>query len=130
MYMTKIFVYGTLRKGRHNHYLIDEHIQKGSAKFVATGKTVEKYPMIIASMFVGDCSDHYANQMPYQALRRDKSLQYKSTAPYHVPFVLDRAGVGNHILGEIYEVSPDALAVCALHLFWYDEDDVDFRRFA
>jgi gamma-glutamylcyclotransferase (GGCT)/AIG2-like uncharacterized protein YtfP len=56
MDMTKIFVYGTLRKDRHNHYLIDEHIQKGSAKFVARGKTVEKYPMIIASMFVGGCS--------------------------------------------------------------------------
>jgi hypothetical protein len=68
--------------------------------------------------------------MSYQALRRDKSLQYKSTAPYHVPFVLDRAGVGNHILGEIYEVGPDALAVCICSSFAMMKMVLTFAGFA
>ncbi|MEE6470811.1 hypothetical protein FKM82_009070 [Ascaphus truei] len=45
--MTDIFVYGTLKKGQPNdHFMINcEH---GKAVFKGTGKTVDKYPLVIA----------------------------------------------------------------------------------
>lgn len=42
-----VFVYGTLKKGEHNHYLIEE----GTATFLGTAKTVKKWPLIIASRY-------------------------------------------------------------------------------
>lgn len=41
----KIFVYGTLKRGEPNH----EELLTRNAKFVAQAKTMDKWPLIIAS---------------------------------------------------------------------------------
>ena len=48
--MHRVFVYGTLKKGQPNHYLIDSP-EKGVAHFLGEGRTVEKYPLVIATEY-------------------------------------------------------------------------------
>lgn len=46
----KIFVYGTLKKGQPNHeFLMDK--EKGTAQFICQAKTIEKYPLLVATSF-------------------------------------------------------------------------------
>ncbi|KAI5621426.1 gamma-glutamylaminecyclotransferase B, partial [Silurus asotus] len=46
--MAHIFVYGTLKKGQPNYYrMLDT--TTGNAKFLGRARTVEKYPLVIAS---------------------------------------------------------------------------------
>ena len=40
--MFKVAVYGTLKKGKHNHHLMD----KLGCMFLGDAKTIEKYPLI------------------------------------------------------------------------------------
>lgn len=40
--MFKVAVYGTLKKGKHNHHLMD----KLGCTFLGDAKTIEKYPLI------------------------------------------------------------------------------------
>lgn len=44
-----IFTYGTLKKGEPNHDLITD--SDGHATFVGMAKTVQKWPLIIASRY-------------------------------------------------------------------------------
>lgn len=44
------FVYGTLKRGFPNHYLI-ENKENGQAKFVGNASTVDKYPLVVACTF-------------------------------------------------------------------------------
>jgi gamma-glutamylaminecyclotransferase len=48
--MHKVFVYGTLKKNEPNHYWLQEP-SNGYAKFLTTAKTIEKYPLIIATRY-------------------------------------------------------------------------------
>lgn len=43
--MNYVFVYGSLRRGMHNHYLL------GDSEFVGNGKTVAKYGMVDVGSF-------------------------------------------------------------------------------
>jgi len=58
MSLHKVFVYGTLKRGEPNHHWITD-MKKGFARFIGVGKTVNKYPLIIATKynipFVLDC---------------------------------------------------------------------------
>lgn len=45
-----VFVYGTLKKGEPNHFYFTTKTN-GFAKFVCDGKTVKKFPLIIASKY-------------------------------------------------------------------------------
>ena len=46
----KVFVYGTLKKGQPNHYLmIDNPEKNGIARFYAQALSVNKYPLVVAS---------------------------------------------------------------------------------
>uniref|UniRef100_A0A8D0FSP9 Gamma-glutamylaminecyclotransferase n=1 Tax=Strix occidentalis caurina TaxID=311401 RepID=A0A8D0FSP9_STROC len=48
--MARVFVYGTLKKGQPNYkHMINT--AKGLAKFQGTGRTVEKYPLVIAGKY-------------------------------------------------------------------------------
>uniref|UniRef100_A0AAY4B9R7 Gamma-glutamylaminecyclotransferase n=1 Tax=Denticeps clupeoides TaxID=299321 RepID=A0AAY4B9R7_9TELE len=48
--MTRIFVYGTLKKGQPNNYrMLDP--AKGKAIFCTNARTVDKYPLVIAGQF-------------------------------------------------------------------------------
>ncbi|PAV58404.1 hypothetical protein WR25_23942 isoform A [Diploscapter pachys] len=49
MNLTKVFVYGTLKKGEPNHKTLSE--TAGLYKFVSEGTTIQKYPLIIATKF-------------------------------------------------------------------------------
>ncbi|CAH2223612.1 gamma-glutamylaminecyclotransferase [Pelobates cultripes] len=45
--MYNIFVYGTLKKGQPNHHVMTD-ANLGNAIYKGTGKTIEKYPLVIA----------------------------------------------------------------------------------
>lgn len=68
-----VFVYGTLKTNQPNHYKLTDRAN-GEARFVAKGKTSEKYPMVIGTRY---------------------------NIPYLVNLTTDN---GNSINGEIYEV--------------------------
>lgn len=46
--MTRVFVYGTLKKGQPNYYRMLDGAN-GKAEFLASARTVQKYPLVIAS---------------------------------------------------------------------------------
>ncbi|CAG2178968.1 unnamed protein product, partial [Oppiella nova] len=45
-----IFVYGTLKTGQPNHYVIKDP-DNGEADFVGYAETVDKWPLVIASLY-------------------------------------------------------------------------------
>ncbi|XP_015609380.1 putative gamma-glutamylcyclotransferase CG2811 isoform X2 [Cephus cinctus] len=73
----RVFVYGTLKRGEPNHGLI-QNAEFGYAKFLGIGRTIKKYPLVIATK-------------------------------YNIPFLLKKPGIGNQILGEIYDVDTKML---------------------
>ena len=46
--LIKVFVYGTLKHGFPNHMLLEDP-QQGVTKFLTTGYTKEKYPLVVAT---------------------------------------------------------------------------------
>ncbi|XP_056114577.1 gamma-glutamylaminecyclotransferase C-like [Rhinichthys klamathensis goyatoka] len=48
VHMAKVFVYGTLKKGQANYFRMRDHAN-GQAEFVAHARTVERYPLVIAT---------------------------------------------------------------------------------
>ena len=46
----RVFVYGTLKRGEPNHRVIQSN-PDGYAKFLGLGKTVKKYPLVIATKY-------------------------------------------------------------------------------
>lgn len=46
----KVFVYGTLKSGEPNHHWLTD-LENGHASFVGAGKTIAKYPLVIASKY-------------------------------------------------------------------------------
>lgn len=43
-----IFVYGTLKKGEPNNYLLNDKT-RGSAKFLGKAKLIDKYPLVVGT---------------------------------------------------------------------------------
>lgn len=75
--MTYIFVYGTLKTGQPNHHIMTNGVH-GKARFHGKGRTVEKYPLVIAGV-------------------------------YNIPYLINTAGKGHHVVGEIYGVDDQLL---------------------
>ncbi|XP_032455346.1 putative gamma-glutamylcyclotransferase CG2811 isoform X2 [Nasonia vitripennis] len=75
--LTRVFLYGTLKRGEPNHTLIANK-QNGFAKFLGLGKTIVKFPLVIATK-------------------------------YNIPFTLKKPGLGNQIVGEVYDVDSKML---------------------
>ena len=48
--MHRIFVYGTLKRGQPNYYLI-ENSSNGVAKYVGEGRTVAKWPLVVYTRY-------------------------------------------------------------------------------
>lgn len=48
--LLKVFVYGTLKTSLPNHYWLKD-TENGSADYLCDGKTITKYPLIIATKF-------------------------------------------------------------------------------
>lgn len=46
-----VFVYGTLKRNQPNHHLLEKAIAAGNAKFVGSGKTAHKFPLVIATRY-------------------------------------------------------------------------------
>lgn len=46
--LVKIFVYGTLKKGFANHYLMQNGVN-GVARFVTAGLTKEAFPLVVGT---------------------------------------------------------------------------------
>ena len=67
-----VFVYGTLKSGESCHHHLQEPAN-GQAKYVGEGKTVDKYPLVIAGRYdlvhlldcpgVGKVSEHSDDQL-------------------------------------------------------------------
>lgn len=68
-----IFVYGTLKQGFHNHYLLED------AEFISEAKTKQQYPMV-------------------------------NTEEYF-PYLIDEAGKGYSIEGELYRIDEEILTM-------------------
>ncbi len=45
-----VFVYGTLKRGQPNHYLLQNE-SNGLREFCGNGKTKTKFPMVVASRY-------------------------------------------------------------------------------
>ncbi|XP_016100549.1 gamma-glutamylaminecyclotransferase C-like [Sinocyclocheilus grahami] len=50
VHMARVFVYGTLKKGQPNYFRM-ENTSNGQAEFLARARTVEPYPLVIATKF-------------------------------------------------------------------------------
>ncbi|XP_028427920.1 gamma-glutamylaminecyclotransferase isoform X1 [Perca flavescens] len=50
IHMARIFVYGTLKKGQPNYYRMFESAN-GTAEFLASACTTQKYPLVIAGKY-------------------------------------------------------------------------------
>ncbi|CAM4504444.1 unnamed protein product [Leuciscus chuanchicus] len=48
VHTTDIFVYGTLKEGQPNHFIM-KNDTNGQAEFVAHARTVDRYPLVIAT---------------------------------------------------------------------------------
>lgn len=48
--LRRVFVYGTLKKGEPNHHWLTD-ATNGRARFIAQGRTTERYPLIIATRY-------------------------------------------------------------------------------
>ena len=48
--MFNVFVYGTLKTGQPNHYLLEAE-SNGKRELCAIGKSVTKYPLVVASRY-------------------------------------------------------------------------------
>lgn len=86
-----LFVYGTLRKGFHNHNLLD------NAKFIGMGISVDKFYMIGRLNFELDEFED-GRSPPRQLL-----------FPYIFTDNLRVEQLSNHIYGELYEISEELL---------------------
>ena len=47
----KVFVYGTLKSGQPNHYLLEGKRCVGNAEFLGKGRTVERFPLVISENY-------------------------------------------------------------------------------
>jgi gamma-glutamylaminecyclotransferase len=48
--LIRVFVYGTLKRGQPNHYLMQD-LKNGNAKFISKAKTSEKFPLVVATRY-------------------------------------------------------------------------------
>ena len=48
MSLHRIFVYGTLKRGKRNHHLLKD-CQNGLARLLGSGKLAERYPLVLSS---------------------------------------------------------------------------------
>lgn len=46
----RVFVYGTLKSGQPNHFLMQD-VKNGVAKFVSSAVTTEKFPLVVATRY-------------------------------------------------------------------------------
>ena len=44
--MHRVFVYGTLKRGQPNHYLVSD-AKNGIANFIGPARTVKRWPLVI-----------------------------------------------------------------------------------
>ena len=49
--LTNVFVYGTLKSGEPNHYLLVEALKAGTSKFLGSCVSTKNYPLVVASRF-------------------------------------------------------------------------------
>ena len=79
MFQHLVFVYGTLKKGEPNHYLLQQPGEAaGKSIIVGTGYTQNKFPLVIATK-------------------------------YNIPHLLDAVGKGDFVTGEVYSVDQPML---------------------
>ncbi len=95
---TKIFVYGSLLRGLENHHLLQ------GEKYLHRARTVDSFYMV---------SNRTTQRSEEKAGHYDPT-DFEPQEPYKYPFLLKEPAAVDHfrsrITGEVYEVSPEALA--------------------
>lgn len=112
----KVFVYGTLKRGEPNHKVFSE-AQNGYFKYLCDAKTLEKYPLVIAS----SC------YIPFLLKKQGKYeiliIQCKLLCKYNL-------GAGNYVQGEIYEVDQavlEKLDILEDHPNFYVREEIEVK---
>lgn len=114
--LIRVFVYGTLKRGQPNHYLMTD-VNNGVARFIANAKTTAKYPLVIATRY----------NIPFLL---DKSGVGEKLANLTRFTISQSLLLGNFIEGEIYEVDTKMLGVLDKledYPNWYDRQEHDME---
>lgn len=48
--LIRVFVYGTLKSGQPNHFLMQD-VKNGVSRFIAKAVTTEKFPLVVATRY-------------------------------------------------------------------------------
>lgn len=92
-----VFVYGTLKTGEPNHHVLADPDQEGRQACVGKAKTVDKYPLVVAS----------SNNIPFLLDAPGQGLQVEGeTENFCPPMTPDSI---SSIPGELYKVDDKML---------------------
>lgn len=90
--LSKIFVYGTLKRVEKNHHILSSK-ENGFSEFQAEGKTVQKYPLVVGKFEL--CFVTFYNKNLIHFIFSTMFVYFLKTESHSdIPFVINRPGTG------------------------------------
>ena len=97
---TLAFVYGTLKQGFSNHWLIEDAVSKGHARFIGVAKTKQRYPLVCGPF-----------QVPFLLDMPARGLHVKGEV-YAVGLLIPYVSLPSYILTLCLDLSSVAAFAC------------------